>query len=83
MDQVLANTLTANLKSADVPEAKIEALRLSMIALVECQLKTSQRVKTMWEDRVRAMWLGRVVWGFSAAGGFVCLVKVMKLMGVL
>lgn len=83
MDQVLANTLTANLKAANTPEAKMEALRLSMIALVECQLKTSQRVKTMWEERGRALWLGRVVWGFSAAGGFVVLVKVMKVLGVL
>lgn len=83
MDQVLANTLTANLKAANTPEAKMEALRLSMIALVECQLKTSQRVKTMWEERGRAMWLGRVVWGFSAAGGFVAMVKLMKVMGVL
>lgn len=83
MDKVLANTLTANLKAASTPEAKMEALRLSMIALVECQLKTSQRVKTMWEERGRAMWLGRVVWGFAAAGGFVALVKLMKVLGVL
>lgn len=83
MDQVLADTLTANLKAAHTPDEKQNALVLAMIAVVDCQLKTASRVKTMWEERGRAMWLGRVVWGFSAAGGFVAMVKLMKVMGVL
>lgn len=83
MDQVLADTLTANLKAANTPEAKIEALRLSMIALVECQLKTSQRVKTMWEERGRALWAGRLFCGLVSGGTFALIVKAMKVLGVL
>lgn len=83
MEKVLADTLTANLKAAHTPEAKQDALILAMIAVVDCQLKTASRVKTMWEDRSRFAWAGRVVWGFATAGGFVLLVKVMKVMGAL
>lgn len=83
MEKVLADTLTANLKAAHTPEAKQDALILAMIAVVDCQLKTASRVKTMWEDRSRFAWAGRVVWGFATAGGFVLLVKVMKVVGAL
>ena len=47
MDSVLADTLTANLKSAATPEAKAEAQTLALIALVDCQHKTSVRVKQL------------------------------------
>lgn len=83
MDQVLADTLTANLKAAHTPEAKQDALILAMIAVVDCQLKTASRVKTMWEERGRAMWIGRIVWGFAAAGGFAVILKIMKMWGAL
>ena len=83
MEQVLADTLTANLKSANTQEAKQDALVLAMIAVVDCQLKTASRVKTMWEERNRFAWAGRVVWGFATAGGFVLLVKWMKMVGAL
>lgn len=45
MDRVLADTLTANLKSAKTPEARADAMTLAMIAMVDCQQKTGMRVK--------------------------------------
>lgn len=83
MDQVLADTLTANLKAAHTPDEKQNALILAMIAVVDCQLKTASRVKTMWEERGRFAWAGRVVWGFVSGGTFAMIVKAMKVMGVL
>lgn len=47
MDTVLADTLKANLKSAHTPEARNDAFVLALIALVDCQAKTSARVKRM------------------------------------
>jgi len=79
MDQVLADTLTANLKSAKTADAKMDALTLAMIAVVDCQRKTSDRVKKF--DRI--LWLGRTVQGFVAGGGFALIVKVMKVVGML
>ena len=45
MDKTLADTLTANLKSAKTPEARTDAMTLAMIAMVDCQCKTGMRVK--------------------------------------
>ena len=45
MDKTLADTLTANLKSAKTPEARADAMTLAMIAMVDCQQKTGMRVK--------------------------------------
>lgn len=45
MDEVLSNTLKANLRSAKTPEAKLDAVVLAMISVVDCQQKTSGRVK--------------------------------------
>lgn len=45
MDKTLADTLTANLKSAKTPEARTDAMTLAMIAMVDCQQKTGARVK--------------------------------------
>lgn len=83
MDQVLSDTLTANLKAAHTPEAKQDALILAMIAVVDCQRKTSARVKTMWEERGRMAWAGRIVCGIVSAVGFAGIVKIMKVMGAL
>lgn len=83
MDQVLADTLTANLKAAYTPEAKQDALVLAMIAVVDCQLKTASRVKTMWDERNRVQWIGRVAYGFATGGGLAVAIKVMKATGVL
>lgn len=83
MDQVLADTLTANLKAAKTPDAKLDALILAMIAVVDCQLKTAGRVKTMWEERNRVQWIGRVAFGFATGGGLAVTIKLMKATGML
>ena len=53
MDSVLADTLKANLKNATTEDAKLDALVLAMIAVVDCQLKTADRVKSIVEERER------------------------------
>lgn len=53
MDSVLADTLKANLKNAATEDAKLDALVLAMIAVVDCQLKTAERVKSIVEERER------------------------------
>ena len=83
MDQVLADTLTANLKAAKTTEEQTGALTLAMIAMVDCQRKTADRVKDLHAARDRMLWLGRAVWGFAAGGGFTLLVKVLKSMGMM
>ncbi len=83
MDQVLADTLTANLKAAKTDEERMSALTLAMIAIVDCQRKIADRVKDLHAARERVLWLGRIVQGFAAAGGFALIVKLMKLWGAL
>ena len=83
MDQVLADTLTANLKAAKTPEAQLGALTLATIAMVDCQRKTSDRVKELHTAKDRVLWLGRAVWGLAAGGGFMLLGKALKVMGAL
>ena len=53
MDIVLADTLKANLKNAATDAAKLDALVLAMIAVVDCQLKNSQAMKAVIEERER------------------------------
>lgn len=53
MDNVLADTLKANLKNATTQDMKLDALVLSMIAVVDCQLKTAERVRSIIEERER------------------------------
>ncbi len=83
MDQVLADTLTANLKAAKTDEERMSALTLAMIAIVDCQRKTADRVKDLHAARERVLWLGRIVQGFAAAGGFALIVMLMKRWGAL
>ena len=45
MDEVTNNMVKAQLKSAKTPEALDDAIVSAMIALVDCQFKTGQRVK--------------------------------------
>ena len=45
MDEVTKNMVNAQLKSAKTPEALDDAIVSAMIALVDCQFKTGQRVK--------------------------------------
>ena len=47
MDSTLKDTLTANLKAAKSPEERDNALTLAMIAMIDCQYKTAQRVKAL------------------------------------
>lgn len=83
MDQVLADTLTANLKAAKTPEAQTGALTLAMIAMVDCQRKTADRVKDLHATKDRFLWAGRVVGGFAAGGGFAIFAKLLKALGVM
>ena len=83
MDQVLADTLTANLKSAKTQDDRLNALVLGVIAMIDCQRKTADRVKDLHTARDRVLWLGRAVQGFAAAGGFAAIVKLMKAWGML
>lgn len=82
MDQTLADTLTANLKSAKTEEETRKAQTLALIALVDCQRKTSDRVKELHATRDRFLWFGRTVGGFAAGGGFAIFAKVLKLLGI-
>lgn len=75
MDSVLANTLKANLKTAKTPEAKSDALTLAMIAMVDCQQKTAERVKALtWKVIALALGtgggVGALVSNFKAIAGF-------------
>lgn len=88
MDQVLADTLSANLKSARTAEEVQRAMTLAVIALVDCQRKTADRVKelVLAKDaadvrRAAVVWVGRAMCGFAAAGGFAGLVKLFKCVG--
>jgi len=83
MDQVLADTLTANLKSAKTTEEQTSALTLAMIAMVDCQRKTADRVKDLHAARDKVLWVGRAIWGTFAGGGFAILAKVLKAIGAL
>lgn len=83
MDQVLADTLTANLKAAKTDSERTGALTLAMIAMVDCQRKTADRVKDLHSSREKVAWLGRVIQGFAAAGGFTVIVKALKMWGML
>ena len=90
VDKVLADTLTANLKHAATATAKIDAIVLAQIAIVDCQLKTSERVKGLVEDRnavknkLSGAWIaGRFAYFFATIGGGVIAIKICKTVGIL
>lgn len=90
MDQVLAATLTANLKSAKTTDAKVDALVLANIALVDCQRKTAERVKELYvESEARknrlagAKIAAGIVKGAIAVGGPTLAIWICKLVGIL
>lgn len=59
MDSVLRDTLTANLKAAKTPEERDNALTLALIAMIDCQHKTAQRVKALtWKVITLALGAG-------------------------
>lgn len=90
MDQVLADTLTANLKHAATTEAKIDALVLADIALVDCQRKTSERVKQLCSDRQSfkdiftggKIVIGGII-GLANSGMIIAAIKFCKVVGIL
>ena len=69
MDNVLADTLKANLRNAATNDAKLDALVLAMIAVVDCQLQKAEREKGIVEEREREKDRRR---GFLAAVGVIC-----------
>lgn len=90
MDKVLADTLTANLKHAATASAKIDAIVLAQIAIVDCQLKTSERVKGLVEERnavknkLSGAWIvGRLAYFCATIGGGVIAIKICKTVGIL
>lgn len=90
MDRVLADTLTANLKAAKTPEEISHAQTLALIAIVDCQLKTAERVKELLRARADAssrraavVWMSRALWAFASGGGFVVVARLAKVAGVL
>ena len=83
MDQVLADTLTANLKVAKTTDDKLGALTLATIAMVDCQRKTADRVKELHAAKDKVLWIGRAIWGTFAGGGFAILAKLSKAVGAL
>ena len=59
MDSTLKDTLTANLKAAKSPEERDNALTLAIIAIIDCQYKTAQRVKALtWKVIVLSLGAG-------------------------
>lgn len=65
-----ANTLIANLKSAETPEEISAAHTLALIAVVDCQRKTADRVKELkaQKDEIRNIARGMfLVWSAVAA----------------
>lgn len=83
MDKVLADTLRANLKTSHTPEERMNALIIALIAVVDSLLQAEQKLDTLWNERCRYYWAGRVVFGLVASGGFALLVKIMRSMGAL
>lgn len=51
MDKVLADTLKANLRTAKTPEELSHAIALALIAIVDCQFRTGERVKALLDER--------------------------------
>lgn len=90
MDKVLADTLKANLKSATTPESRQQAQTLAMIAVVDCQFKTSERVKKLVEDKeaetnrkIGAKIAVASIVGLASVVGPVIAIKICKVVGVL
>lgn len=90
MDRVLADTLISNLKTAKTEDELRHAIVLALIAIVDCQLKTAERVKLLVSETERrqsridgARWMLRLLLGIGTGGGFAVAVKIMKATGVL
>jgi len=90
MDSVLADTLTANMKAAKTTDAKVDALVLANIALVDCQRKTSERVKILVSESeaqknklAGAKLVAAIARGALAIGGPTAAIAFCKYVGIL
>lgn len=74
MDEVTKDMVKAQLKSAKTPEMLDEAMVSAMIALVDCQYKTGQRVKRqgLWIIGVGAILALSLICGDAAALKVLC-----------
>ena len=74
MDDVTKDMVKAQLKSAKTPEMLDEAMVSAMIALVDCQYKTGQRVKRqgLWIIGVGAILALSLICGDAAALRVLC-----------
>lgn len=77
----------ADVKRIEDPSRRAEATTMVhshiLIALVDCQRKTAERVKELYADRAHKQWLMKCVTGFAAAGGFTALIYILKKLGVM
>ena len=74
MDETTKNMVTAQLKSAKSPEMLHDAMISAMIAMVDCQYKTGQRVKRqgMWLAAIGLVLLISLICGDAEALKLVC-----------
>ena len=74
MDEVTKNMVKAQLKKAKTPDMLDEAMVSAMIALVDCQYKTGQRVKRqgLWIIGVGAILALSLICGDAAALKVLC-----------
>lgn len=86
MDKVLVDTLKADLKSAKTDEETRHAMTLSMIAMIDCQYSTGERVKRMAAEIERgktfasgARWVVWLLWLFASSGGFALVYILVKI----
>ncbi len=83
MDDVLAKTLKANLKSAHTAGEKVNAIILALISVIDCLLSVATKTNKMYETTNRIKWLGRIMQGIGQAGGFALFVALLKKAGIL
>ena len=74
MDEVTKNMVTAQLKSAKTSETLHDAMISAMIAMVDCQFKTGQRVKRqgLWIAGVGLVLLVSLLCGDAQALKLLC-----------
>lgn len=83
MDKVLSDTLIANLKAAKSPEAKLDAIGLAVISIIDDLKIKSEKVDSMWEERSRMYWFVKIVQALFASGFFTLIVVLAKRFGCL
>lgn len=77
MDKVLADTLKANLRTAKTAEEFNHAFALALIAVVDCQFRTGERIKELLNERAAGDGDGtwkRISLALLKYGGWVLLI---------